>query len=52
MELWKSICLGDPEGGYKKIVSQMFWSTDRRTWLLIVYSANGKLLKIEQRNEG
>ena len=50
MELWKSICLGDPDGGHQKVISQMFWDLTKEKWLLIVYSSKGKLLKIEERH--
>jgi len=52
MELWKSICLGDPENGSKKVVSQIFWNETKEEWLLIVYSSQGKLLQIEKAYHG
>lgn len=48
MEKWRSICLGDPEGKGKKMVSQIFWDGERDNWILVAYDKNGKLKYTEE----
>lgn len=46
MEQWRSICLGDPEGKERLLVSQVFWDKEKLNWILVIYSSNGNLLEI------
>jgi len=48
MEKWRSICLGDPEGRKRKMVSQIFWDQVKENWILVAYSVKGKLIYIEE----
>jgi len=48
MEKWRSICLGDPEGGKRKMVSQIFWDQEKENWILVAYNGKGKLIYIEE----
>jgi len=48
MEKWRSICLGDPEGRKRKMVSQIFWDQRKENWILVAYNRKGKLIYIEE----
>jgi len=40
--------LGDPEGGKRKMVSQIFWDRMKENWILVAYNEKGNLIYIQE----